>query len=229
MNRRSFISFSTKVASISFLFPCVSFASDAKVYLRPPGALEEKQFLSTCIKCGQCVQVCPYYTLNLMDINSGFSIGTPCIYPSKRGCYLCDLFPCILACPSGALDYNVTDIKDIHLGIAVISNLDSCLSLKNEKLTSKHTQKILNFKVHNEKERILAESIKSSEDKNCDLCVKLCPYPNKQEAIDMINQDGKVFPVIKQKCVGCGVCSEICPKDVINIIPNQTYEAVYKG
>ncbi|MBT3317392.1 4Fe-4S binding protein, partial [bacterium] len=27
--------------------------------LRPPGALLEKDFLASCIKCGQCVQVCP--------------------------------------------------------------------------------------------------------------------------------------------------------------------------
>ena len=39
--------------------------------LRPPGALNEKEFLSTCIKCGQCVQVCPYHTLSLLDITSG--------------------------------------------------------------------------------------------------------------------------------------------------------------
>lgn len=30
-----------------------------KKRLRPPGALDEKDFLASCIKCGQCVQVCP--------------------------------------------------------------------------------------------------------------------------------------------------------------------------
>ncbi len=28
-------------------------------HLRPPGALTAQKFLSSCIKCGQCVQVCP--------------------------------------------------------------------------------------------------------------------------------------------------------------------------
>ncbi|NLH83102.1 MAG: 4Fe-4S binding protein, partial [Phyllobacteriaceae bacterium] len=27
--------------------------------LRPPGAIDEEAFLAACIKCGQCVQVCP--------------------------------------------------------------------------------------------------------------------------------------------------------------------------
>ncbi len=27
--------------------------------LRPPGAIPEDDFLAACIKCGQCVQVCP--------------------------------------------------------------------------------------------------------------------------------------------------------------------------
>ena len=27
--------------------------------LRPPGAIPEHNFLAACIKCGQCVQVCP--------------------------------------------------------------------------------------------------------------------------------------------------------------------------
>lgn len=229
MNRRGFIKFSTKAVSISFLFPATSFANNTKMYLRPPGALEEKQFLSSCIKCGQCVQVCSYHTLNLMDIEHGFALGTPFIDPNNRGCYLCDLFPCILACPSGALDHNATDIKDIHLGIAVISNLDSCLAFMDKKLTSKDTQKILNFKIHNEKERILAQNIKSGENKSCDLCVRLCPHPNKQEAILMSLKDGKNFPLIKQECVGCGVCAEVCPQNIITIIPNQTYESIYKG
>ena len=34
-------------------------ASARKPRLRPPGALEEHDLLSSCIKCGQCVEVCP--------------------------------------------------------------------------------------------------------------------------------------------------------------------------
>ena len=35
--------------------------------LRPPGALVEEDFLKTCIKCGLCVEACPYDTLLLAN------------------------------------------------------------------------------------------------------------------------------------------------------------------
>ena len=35
--------------------------------LRPPGALQEQQFLAACIKCGQCVQVCPVEAIKQAD------------------------------------------------------------------------------------------------------------------------------------------------------------------
>jgi len=39
-----------------------------ELHLRPPGAVEEKEFLGLCIKCGQCLQVCPYHSIKLADI-----------------------------------------------------------------------------------------------------------------------------------------------------------------
>ena len=43
-----------------------------KKRLRPPGALDEKDLLSSCIKCGQCVQVCP-----VQAMHSFFSCSRP--------------------------------------------------------------------------------------------------------------------------------------------------------
>ena len=39
--------------------------------LRPPGAIAEEPFLAACIKCGQCVQVCP------VEAISGFKNRLP--------------------------------------------------------------------------------------------------------------------------------------------------------
>jgi len=39
-----------------------------KQRLRPPGALDEKDFLASCIKCGQCVQLCPVQAIKLADL-----------------------------------------------------------------------------------------------------------------------------------------------------------------
>jgi ferredoxin-type protein NapG len=74
--------------------------------LRPPGALDEHDFLASCIKCGQCVQVCPVQAIKLADIVDGFGIGAPYIDAREQACdFSCDAAQCILACPTGALVY----------------------------------------------------------------------------------------------------------------------------
>lgn len=76
----------------------------SKKRLRPPGALDEKDFLASCIKCGQCVQVCPVQAIKLADLVDGFGVGTPYIEARKQACdFSCDAVQCVLACPTGAL------------------------------------------------------------------------------------------------------------------------------
>lgn len=78
-----------------------------KSRLRPPGALDEKDFLSSCIKCGQCVQVCPVEAIKLADLIDGIAVGTPYIDAREQACdFSCDAVQCILACPTGSLTYH---------------------------------------------------------------------------------------------------------------------------
>ena len=59
--------------------------------LRPPGALAEQPFLAACIKCGQCVQVCPVQAIDLADLDEGFGIGAPFIDARAQACdFSCD-------------------------------------------------------------------------------------------------------------------------------------------
>ena len=91
-----------------------------KQRLRPPGALDEKDFLSSCIKCGQCVQVCPVQAIKLADLLDGFGVGTPYIDPRSQACdFSCDAVQCILACPTGTLTYDKPDFLSVRPGAAL--------------------------------------------------------------------------------------------------------------
>ena len=85
--------------------------------LRPPGALDEKDFLSSCIKCGQCVQVCPVDAIKLADLIDGFGVGTPYIDARTQACdFSCDAVQCILACPTGSLTYEKPGFLPVRPG-----------------------------------------------------------------------------------------------------------------
>jgi len=132
ISRRKFLKTSTLVVTGSAI-ACgavsVPLLRSDRLLLRPPGALDEDTFLASCIKCGQCLQVCPPQVIELAGISQGFGIGTPYIIPREGGCILCSGLPCILACPTGALTHELSLGKDAEMGIAVISNPGTCLSV----------------------------------------------------------------------------------------------------
>ena len=85
--------------------------------LRPPGALDEKDFLASCIKCGQCVQVCPVSAIKLGEIDEGYGIGVPYIDARAQACdFSCDAVQCILACPTGSLTYEKPEFFPVREG-----------------------------------------------------------------------------------------------------------------
>jgi ferredoxin-type protein NapG len=199
--------------------------------LRPPGALEEKDFLATCIKCGQCVQVCPYHSLSLLDISHGSSVGTPFLDPRERGCYLCDLFPCVLACPSGSLNHDVTEPHQVEMGIAFLKRPDRCLAMLGQNVTEEDLALILTHSNKNEREAKVLEDLKKFIGKPCTICADMCPYPEQDKAIAMVqDSSGKWYPEVRSECVGCGVCEELCPtkgEAAIVMIPRAKYSEVY--
>ncbi len=219
-----------------------------KKRLRPPGAVPEKNYLSLCIKCGQCLQVCPYDCIKLEDIEGKAGFGTAYIVPEERGCYLCKAFPCILACPTGALDHESDSIDKVHMGMAVVKNPDACLALHNEKVPKSaidriydHT-KILSKKERENKEIVMEandpekyvlqkqvlEKLNKFEGENCTICADMCPFrPDPSLAIGMIEHKGGKLPEIREACVGCGACVELCPKSVLEVIPRATYKDIY--
>lgn len=141
----------------------------AEAPLRPPGARPEAEFAALCIRCGRCVEVCPYRSLVPAGWRHGPDAGTPIVVAKDVPCYLC--MKCPPVCPTGALD-PITDKRAVRMGVAVV-NEESCWAF----------QGIL-----------------------CRTCVDECPL-----AEEAIVQDGELRPVVKQGCVGCGICEAVCP------------------
>ena len=207
---------------------------NAESRLRPPGAVEEDRFLALCIKCGQCLQVCPYNSIKLSDFGKGHGIGTPYIDAIERGCYACTAVPCVLACPSGALDHHCEKAEDIKMGIAVLESPDSCLAMTNTPIPKGYNEKMHKFidkqrNVTQLAEKVL-EKFDTFEGKQCTLCADMCPIPNPLSAIAMVpDKDGGKKPEIYDGCIGCGVCEEVCPTNKPSIVIKQrmTYEEYY--
>lgn len=98
------------------------------VALRPPGAIDDHDFLSACVRCGLCVRDCPYGTLKLAEPGDGPALGTPFYTGRNVPCEMCENIPCVVACPTGALDKTLTDIKDAKMGVAVLVGHETCLN-----------------------------------------------------------------------------------------------------
>ncbi len=96
--------------------------------LRPPGALAEPEFLAACVRCGLCVRDCPYDTLRLSELGDNVATGTPYFDARAVPCEMCEDIPCIVACPTGALDHALTDIGKARMGLAVLIDQETCLN-----------------------------------------------------------------------------------------------------
>ena len=237
-DRRKFIKYSTLGILGAILGGGVVFSPYLKAdenRLRPPGALPEKEFLSMCIKCGQCLQVCPYHSIKLADIAKGYGEGTPYIDANERGCHACSAVPCVLACPSGALDHKTEKAEDIQMGIAVLQFPDTCLAISKTTIPKGYNNKMHNFvnsvRHINPLEIEELKKFDTFEGKECTLCADMCPAPNPLGAIAMVpDSKGGKRPEIYDGCIGCGTCQEVCPTQVPSIVikPRETYEQYYK-
>lgn len=116
----------TKVASITNPDSNPDINPRTRRYIRPPGALNEKEFLALCTRCDECLKACPHYSIRRLNKDFDIADGTPIIAPEETPCYLCEGFPCIRACKDGAL-VEVKDKEDVAMGKAYI-NESNCMA-----------------------------------------------------------------------------------------------------
>ena len=162
----------------------------APYLLRPPGAADEKTFLNLCIRCGECMKVCPTNVLQPTIFEAGLEgIFSPRLVPrlifEQSGCtYTCTL--CGQVCPTGAIPCLTEQTKhDRPIGYAYFDH---------------------------------AICLPWAEGTPCIRCEEMCPTLEK--AIKILNtftikgEDGEDVEiqqpyVDRDLCIGCGICEPI--------------------
>jgi len=199
--------------------------------LRPPGALVENAFLGACIKCGQCVQVCPVEAIVLADATDGFGLGVPYIDARRQACdFSCDALSCILACPTGALSHALHTKEEVRAGVARLARPDACRARKGEGFRGLARGDRFSGRLRYEEiDRWNPLPVRDHpyDREVCDLCVIECPIG--EEAIQLVPFDDgsgqrRMTPWVKRGCVGCGVCEMICPAEPAAIVVDARAE-----
>jgi len=219
-SRRKFLTTSAQSAGIAAIggMMWVTYSNNAKQHpltLRPPGALDEEEFLSACIKCGLCAVACKTResnkdkrgnfrepTLKIAKMQDNVLLGTPFFKPREIPCYMCEDIPCASICPSGALDLNKLktkkgklDITKAKMGVAIIDD-KSCIA---------------HWGIQ------------------CDACYRACPLMDKAIKLEYKKNErtkkhAYLLPIVDSDvCTGCGLCEQACvtKKPSIFVLPTK--------
>ncbi|MDH5674380.1 MAG: 4Fe-4S dicluster domain-containing protein [Myxococcales bacterium] len=165
--------------------------------IRPPGSVAEPEFLERCIKCDQCLNVCPTNVLQPASLEkAGFEgLWTPVMDFSVGFCQLnCAL--CSEVCPTGAIQKISVEKKlglgehedagPLRLGTAFF-NRGRCLPWAMET--------------------------------PCVVCEEVCPVTPKAIGTydeSIVRWDGERVTLNRpymrpELCIGCGICEHECP------------------
>jgi len=162
--------------------------------LRPPGALPEEDFNAACVRCGLCVKNCPYDILKLANWDDPAPAGTPFFTAREDPCRMCPDIPCVNACPTGALDPLLTNIREADMGLAVLVDHETCLNYKG---------------------MVCAICVRVCPIRGEAISLKLARGEHGQPL---------QIPVVdSEKCTGCGTCEKHCvlSEAAIKVLPRK--------
>ena len=156
--------------------------------IRPPGTSEE-QLLSGCIRCGECIKVCPTGGLQPSLSAAGWEgLWTPTLIPRLGYCdYSCN--SCGQVCPTGVIpNLSLSDKRQKVLGVAFIDE-ERCIPFVEGR------------------DCIVCE----------EMCPVLYKAIQLEEQM-VTNSHGETTTVLlptvtPDLCIGCGICEQQCPLD----------------
>jgi polyferredoxin len=158
--------------------------------LRPPGSRESNAdavALTNCTRCGECIRVCPTGALQPAVLQAGLEgMGTPVLVPRLGYCdYSCNA--CGQICPTQAIPLLTLEDKQRQVVGKAYIDLNRCLAWSDHQL--------------------------------CVVCEEMCPLPEKAillEEQEVWAPDGTTVKVlmphvVRDLCIGCGLCEYRCP------------------
>ncbi|HKY37310.1 MAG TPA: 4Fe-4S binding protein [Polyangiaceae bacterium] len=180
--------------------------------IRPPGSVEEREFLERCIRCAECMKVCPNNALHPAFFEAGLEgLWTPILIARIGYCE----FSCVLCgdvCPTGA--------------IQKISELQKTGREEKDGKTVKEQKPISIGTAMYDQGRCLPWAMATP----CIVCEEFCPTSPKAiwaEEVEVPKRDDKytdkgehaaMLTVKVQRphvdpslCIGCGACEKVCP------------------
>jgi polyferredoxin len=188
--------------------------TDARL-IRPPGALDELHFLERCIRCGECMKVCPNNALHPTFMQAGLeAIWTPVLVPRigycEPGCVLCGQ-----VCPTGAI-WEFTEAE--KLGRPAASPDQEAPGRAPSPTVDARTGVRGPIKIGTafyDLGRCLPWSMATE----CIVCEEWCPTSPKAIFLldaDVTTADGRTKSVKRpqvdpSRCTGCGACEYACP------------------
>jgi polyferredoxin len=185
--RQALGALATGVAGVLLLGTDLRLRQDNPGRIRPPGVTDENIFLSTCLRCSQCMKICPTTALQPALTEAGLAgLWTPLVVPRVGYCdYGCTA--CGQVCPSGAIPLlSLEQKRQAVIGKASI-NKDRCLPWASGVPC------------------IVCEEMCPTPQKSIRL--------EEAQVIDSNGQTSTVQRpfVLRDVCIGCGICEHNCP------------------
>jgi len=155
--------------------------------IRPPGSAAEEEFLGKCVRCGECMKVCPTNAIQPAMLEAGLEgLWSPVLKTELGYCeYKCKM--CMQVCPTDAIsELSLEDKQKVKIGLAYVDR-NRCLPYAYARACQ-----VCYEQCPLPEKAITLEDVKVTTAKGTSITVKQ-PHVN------------------AELCIGCGICQNKCP------------------